>query len=215
MQHRIVLRVLVGAFAALGIFTSSASAAFQPGVFSCRASALRVTTPILFTEPEVANPPGAPCANDFHQLAGVGVPGLLQAGLVSALTQSNPQGIPGARSNSAVANATIALGGTTIGVQALSANANAHCVGPNAALSRPQLASSSNVVGIQINGKPLITTSAPLTIPIDGILTLYLNRTIHGPGNTITQRALEVSSPLLGTDVVAGEATADVESCTH
>jgi hypothetical protein len=44
-------------------------------------------------------------------------------------------------------------------------------------------------------------------------VTIYLNRTILGPGDTITRRALEVSAPALGTDVVAGEAIADVESC--
>jgi hypothetical protein len=68
------------------------------------------------------------------------------------------------------------------------------------------------VTRVVINGGAPITTTAPQTINL-GLVTIYLNRTILGPGDTITRRALEVSAPALGTDVVAGEAIADVESC--
>jgi hypothetical protein len=195
----------------LGAFASGASAHLGgPGSFSCRASAVRAAAPVLFAEPEVANPPGSPCVSDVRQAANVVIGSLFSAGLVTAQTDLNPGGVAGGQAKSSNANATIKVGSTTITAQALSAQTNSGCVAETAT---PSLTSSSNVVGVVINGNPAITTSAPMTIPVDSLVTVYLNRTISGPGNTVTQRALEVSAPALGTDVVAGEAIADVESC--
>jgi hypothetical protein len=171
---------------------------------------VRAAAPILFAEPEVANPADSPCLSDSRQAGNVVIGSLFSAGLVTAQTDSNPGGVAGGQAKSSNANATINVGGTTITVQALSAQANSGCLIETAT---PGLTSSSNVAGVVINGKPAITTSAPMTIPVNSLVTVYLNRTISGPGNTVTQRALEVSAPSSMTDVVAGEATADVGSC--
>jgi hypothetical protein len=68
------------------------------------------------------------------------------------------------------------------------------------------------VATLTINGQS-ISVSGPATIPVDGLLTVYLNRQITGTAPDgdvfVTQRALEVTSAPLGADVVAAEATAD------
>jgi hypothetical protein len=218
MRRRITCRFAAMSFAAtavaLALFTTSASAHIgAPGAFSCRASAVRATAPVLFSEPEVANPAENPCASDFKQAASAFVPGLFTSGLVTAQTTLNPGGVPGGQANASVATATVTLGGTTITAQVLTAKATAGC---GIEFPGPVAQGSSNVVGLQINGGPVITTSSPVTIPVNSLVTVYLNRTINSPGPgsaMVTQRALEVSSPALSTDVVAGEAIADASQC--
>jgi hypothetical protein len=196
---------------AFGALASGASANFgAPGTFSCRASAVRAAAPVLFAEPEVANPAGAPCVSDFRQADHVFIGPLFSSGQVTARTDLNPGGVAGGQAKSSTANVTINVGTTTITAQVVSAQANSGCF---LQTRTPGLTSSSNVVAVVINGKPSITTSSAVTIPVDSQVTVYLNRSIFGPHSTVTQRALEVSAPPLLTDVVAGEATADVESC--
>jgi hypothetical protein len=201
----------LGVVVVLGAFASGASADMgAPGKFSCRGSAVRAGAPALSAEPEVANPAGSPCLSDSRQAANVFIGTLFSAGLVTAQTNSNPGGVAGGQAKSSNANPTIKVGTTTITAQGLSAQAKSGC---DTGTKKPAVTSSSNVVGLVINGQPPITTSAPMTITVDPVVTVYLNRTVSGPGTTVTQRALEVSAPPLTTDVVAAEATADVESC--
>jgi hypothetical protein len=155
----------------------------------------------------------SPCANDFKQAASVTVPPLLGAGLVTAATKLNPGGLPGAQADGSVANAGINLGGTVITAQVAEAEASAQCLQQPGQRSVPTLQGASNVVGLQINGQSALNTSQPVTIPLNPLITIYLNRTVGTPGQVVTQRAVEVSSPLLATDIVLGEATADITAC--
>ena len=193
------------------VFTDTASAHFGGGgAFSCRASALRVTSPIINSEPIVANPPRVPCQTDFKQFAAVTVPPLVVAGVVTAQTMLNPLGVPGGKADASAAIVTVTVGGATITASVLTASAQSGCAIEN---GMPLFAGSSNVVGLVVNGAPVITTSTPVTIPANPLVSVYLNRQFITNNSVITQRALEVVSPLLGIDIVVGEAIADVESC--
>jgi hypothetical protein len=164
----------------------------------------------LFLEPSVANPPDEPCASDFKQLTKLDL-GIVRTGVLTAKTVLDPGGVPGGHAESSVADPVITLPGLKITASVLSAEAAARC----APQGKPHLASSSTVLGVVINGGTVIDGSGPVTIPL-GPVTVYLNRKIYGPGDKITQRALEVVAdlPFLGKiDVVAGEAKANVKSC--
>lgn len=202
----------IGMAVALGAFSSVASAnQFHPTSFSCRASAVRVSAPLLFAEPEVANPADSPCASDFRQAASLTIGSVFSSGLLTAQTVSNPGGSPGGQAQGSVANANLSVAGVTVAASLLSAQASSSC--PGGLHPSPSLTSSSTVATLSINGGPPFSASSPVTIPITPLVTIYLNRTVVGPGK-VTQRALEISSPLLLTDVVAGEATANVENCS-
>jgi hypothetical protein len=204
-----VLGVCVLAVAMLGL-TDAASAHFGGGgSFSCRASGVRVQSPIINLEPVVANGAQSPCQDANKQLLSVPVPPLLAAGVVTARTTSNPGGVPGGKAEASAATVNITLGSTVIAAQALASSAQSGCAIETGA---PGFTGASNVVGLQVNGKPAITTSQSMTIPAAPLVIVYVNRQIIA-NNTITQRALEVYSPALGIDIVVGESIADVESC--
>jgi hypothetical protein len=225
MRRAFCLLAVVGAV--LAVAPSSASAHF----FTCRASALRVDVrnalTNLFAEPEVANQPGGntlafydpdpQCASDVRQVAGVVIPGspppIFAALAVSARTIFTPCATPcssatPARASASNADVLVSLPGLSITATALSAQAAASCN----TQSKEGLSGASSVLGLTINGQGF-SINGPATIPINNLVTVYLNRQITGTASDgdrfLTQRALEVVSPALGADIVAGEATAD------
>jgi hypothetical protein len=225
MKRRYCVLACVGAV--LAVAPASASAHF----FTCRASAVRVdvANPLIniFAEPEVANQPGGNdrssfnpdpvCNSDLRQAASVAVPGsgppLLTATALKAQTVFTPCAVPcknatPAQANASDASATISLGGHTISATVLNAAATAKCD----STANERLSGSSSVLTLTIDGQSQ-SVSGPVTIPIPPLLTVYVNRQITGTSSDgdvfLTQRALEVSSPALGADIVAAEATAD------
>ncbi|MPZ24705.1 MAG: hypothetical protein GEU28_14530 [Dehalococcoidia bacterium] len=183
----------------------------RDGSFSCRASALRV----LAREPIVANEPDTPCVDEAKSLVDVKVvSGLLSAlaDVADASTDQTPddlQKTPPAAGDNAVAhadlaNVSLAAGLNLIEIQAVAADAKAECVATG---DEPPVLSGSSIVTLSINGKPLLTVSEPITIPLL-VASLHLNQTVTEPGR-ITQRAL-VLETLLGS-IVIGEATVNFE----
>jgi hypothetical protein len=186
----------------------------------------------IFAEPEVANQPGGNdrshfdadpvCRSDLRQAASVAVPEsgppLLTATALKAQTVFTPCAVPctnatPAQANASDATATINLGGHTISATVLEAAATARCSGT----AKEGLSGSSSVATLTIDGQSQ-SVSGPATIavpppPAAPLLAVYVNRQITGTAPDgdvfLTQRALEVSSPPLGADIVAAEATAD------
>jgi hypothetical protein len=209
--RRKVIVGLAALAATLMMLTGDASAHMGGGgSFSCRASGLRIAHPVLATEPVVANPSSVPCKNDFKKLDAVIVAPYVAVGVVTATTTVKPGGVPGGKAESAVATVRITVGTTVITAQVLSASATAGCAIEN---GMPLFTGSSQIVGLQINGGGVISGSNTATIPINPLLTVYLNRQFITNNAVLTQRALEISSPALNLSVVFGEAIADVESC--
>jgi hypothetical protein len=222
MKRRYCVLACVGAV--LAVAPASASAHF----FTCRASAVRVDVlnPLTntFAEPEVANQPGGNdrshfdadpvCRSDLRQAASVAIPNpgppLLTATVLKAQTVFTPCAPWCTNATPAKANAsvTINLGGHTITATVLEAGAAAKCD----STAKERLSGSSSVLTLTIDGQSQ-SVSGPATIPIPPLLTVYINRQITGKSSDgdvfLTQRALEVSSPALGADIVAAEATAD------
>jgi hypothetical protein len=199
----------------LGAFATEAAAHIGgKGDFSCRASAFRVFVgnPFVFSEPQVANPPGVPCQNDADLGATASVPGVASATALDARTFSNPGGVPGGQANASDATAVVTVAGQTIRAGVLQSQANAFC---STRTGTPILTGSSSVAQLSINNSPPVNVSGQQTINV-GPVTVYLNRKIVS-GGVITQRALEVNSPAIGplgpTNVVFAEAVADVQRC--
>jgi hypothetical protein len=189
----------------------------------------------IFAEPEVANQPGGntdafynpdpPCANDLRQVASVVIPNppssqlSVTADFLRAQTIFTACGVPcvsplkpPAQANASVADVVVTLGGHTIVAKLLSARAAASCDG----FAKETLSGSSSVLSVTIDGMSVINLNQPVTIPANPpnpLINVYFNRQITGTAPDgdvfLTQRALEVTSPGLGADVVAGEATAD------
>jgi hypothetical protein len=226
MKRRYFAVLLTGAVMAVAPATASAHH------FTCRASAVRVDVhnalTDIFAEPEVANQPGGNtranydpdpfCASDLREVASVVIPGsgtpILGATVLRAQTIFTPCGLPcknasPARANAQVATAVINLGGHVISATVLEANAAASCN----STAHETLSGSSSILSLSIDGNSILDLNSPVTIPVDGLLNVYLNRQITGTAPDgdyfLTQRALEVTSPALGADVVVAEATAD------
>jgi len=196
----------VGAAAlALGFAAVPAPAEAAAGdTFSCRASLVRTegfAVPLLNQEPVVANSNNDPCVSEDAALLDPLNP--LQVGDVAtvralyAQTNNNPREAE-ARSGAAEAVITIP-GAPPIRAAALTSQATATCGSGTAA---PTLNGSSNVLFVQVgNDEPLVNVSEPQTIPI-GIGTVFLNQQTK-TGNEVTQRALRVEVPGVGTVTVA------------
>jgi hypothetical protein len=224
-------------FASVAAVAAIAPASASAHFFTCRASAARVVVdnPLInvFSEPEVANQnvrdrtdPDPFCHNDFREAASARVPGgmgppLLAASVLQARTIWPDCALPcrdtlGADAYSHVAQVVVNLGMTHIVATVLTAHATASCDKK----SKETLNGSSSLASLVINGKPVIDLNQSATIPASPLVTVYINRKIMGRAKDgdifLTRRALEVSSPLLGADVVLAEATADFSgaACT-
>lgn len=188
----------------------------RDGVFSCRASAVNLAG----IQPVVANPGTAPCKDDAKAAANLDLnAGALRVTVnaLPAATDQTPNDLssapPAAGDNATatggLATATISTPGLTIELGVLKADAVARCV-PGSGGLVPALSGSSSIASLKINGKPVTVGSAPLTIPLL-VGSLRLNSTTT-TATSVTQRALELDTLL--TDVVIGEAHADVQGTT-
>ena len=181
------------------------------GTFSCTASALRVN--LLAFEPVIANKPDVPCVDDEKQVVNLGlnVAGAINAGAdadaVYAKTTSSPWGLPGGLAEAGATNATIGVSGLLLplNVQVLTSRARVGCDG-----TTPTLSGSSQVVGLKIPGRSLISTSSPVTIPIPLLGSIKINHTTVANGK-LTQRALWVDLAGEMLDIVVGRSAANYE----
>ncbi len=181
------------------------------GTFSCTASALRVN--LLAFEPVIANKPDVPCVDDEKQVVklGLNVAGAIAAGVdaeaVYAKTTSSPWGLPGGMAESGATNATIGVSGLLLplNVQVLTSRARVGCTG-----TTPTLSGNSQVVGLKIPGRSLISTSSPVTIPIPLLGSIKINHTTVSNGK-LTQRALWVDLAGELLDIVVGRSAANYE----
>ncbi|CAN5199941.1 hypothetical protein BH09ACT13_BH09ACT13_10350 [soil metagenome] len=177
--------------------------------FTCRASALRVTSPLVNSEPVVANSANNPCVSESAQAANATVLGLATANVLNAQTSTESSG---AMSNASVADVTITLGGNTIAATLLQSSALVKCT-PGAPFhpGRPAFSSASKIATLSVNGVSLAVTGKPnqtITLP-GGVLTIVISERIK-QSDRITERALRVSSGPLMTNVVVAESIADV-----
>lgn len=188
----------------------------RAGTFSCRASALAVRATLLSLEPVVANPADSPCANDHHTLLSVGPVLGVSAQALDAATTTTPNPLPTA-GESVHADATVAslsvglVPGHTIAVSTLDSHASVTCASSGGGLA-PVLAGHSSVASVTIDGHTTVVGSAPLTLTVGPLATLFLNRTITSAG-VVTQRALELDVlGLSAATVIAAEAKAGLSA---
>jgi hypothetical protein len=183
-----------------------AAQANPAGTFSCRASALRVST-LINLEPFVANAQQTPCVADSSGLVPPTTIGPVTLSVLTARTKTVPNTSAGAASS--VAKVRIALTPlgllplniTVIDAEVLSTTADVSCVN-----GYPALDSSSTILKLSINGQPVVNLNQTATIPLV-LATVYLNENIPGY-NSVTRRALRISAPLLSLNVVVAESKA-------
>jgi hypothetical protein len=191
--------------AGCGVVPGAAQAA-AGDTFSCRASALRVST-LINLEPFVANPQNAPCASDSSALVPPTSLGPVTVSVLSAKTTN----AYGASASAASSVATVRITLTPLGLLPLNITViDAEILSTTAAVScvkgYPVFDSSSTIAKLTINGQQVINLNQPGSI---GLLlaTVYLNENVSGP-NSVTRRALRISAPLLSLNVVVAESSA-------
>jgi Ca2+-binding RTX toxin-like protein len=189
--------VLAAGTLVLTLGTVASAEAASPS--ACRASAARVAAPpAALAEPTVANPSGAPCADDAQQVAGVAPVGPLSVTAPHATTRSAPGVIAAAAS---VEGATVDLGGIPIAVGAVAVDQTVSCTDGSATTT-----GSSHVDALSVGGT---------AIPVIAGQTLDLNlgavrvRTNQLDGDA--RRALVLDAA--GVEVVLGEAQAAGDAC--
>lgn len=172
------------------------------GHFTCRASALRVTSPLVNSEPIVANRENDPCMDDFDQLLNVTIGDTARADVASAQTDNEPGG---ATSSASTANASVNVGDTTVTADVLESQASVTCEA-----GQPVFAGSSRIVTLVINGQP-VTIEAPPNTVIDAspLVKVVINEQIQ-TADRLTVRAIRVTSEVLATEVVVAESIVDV-----
>lgn len=178
------------------------------GTFSnCRASAASASIlngPAI--EPTVANAAETPCVADRKSSGSPSTTGTLTLGTASAETTTDAaRGTADARVTDLSINLSPGLLPLNVDVSAANAQASYTCVG-----AVPVPASTSQVAGLQVNGAVVTIPdpAAPLTVEL-GVATIRLNQRVV-EANRITQRAVVIESPLLGTRAVIGEVTAGI-----
>lgn len=179
----------------------------RDGVFTCRATALRIGS----SETAVANGPDAPCRDDARTLAAVpggSGPVSVSAAVASASTDemqgagASSAPAAGVVSTAAASGVRIAGGVNLVTAGKLSAQAQAVCTDAGT----PSLSGGSHVADIRVNGVPVASTSQPRTIRLF-LAELRLNVREVRDGRVV-QRAFVLDHALQLDDVVIGEAAA-------
>jgi hypothetical protein len=139
-------------------------------------------------------------------LLSTAVPGLLTGDVLHATTiaQGNAS-----RSEASIANLKLTVAGNDIGATLVLARAAATCGTGGAAV-----AGGSEIVGLVINGKPIVVTGQPnQTIALPNLASIVLNEQISRRMGDLTVNAIHVSA--LGVaDVVVAAAHADITCST-
>ncbi len=230
-RARWIVLATLSVFAAV---TPQASAQAPTPVWTCRASAAYIETPLLGTtrvEPVVANgfpnsasPDTAQCASSDTGVQNIPVLGtspLIQASGAFASTSINPA-IPVPRiqtvaASGGVADVTITIGTLVITAQAVKADASASCT-----LTTPTLRGSSTFVNLRVNGTLVELPSAGSFVDVNlaPIVRIRINRqiiegTAVSADQALTQRALDIEVLPTGgllpptARVIVGEAKVD------
>ena len=216
---RALIGLLTMAMLGTGFVGSAAAAAGDPaGHFTCRASALRITAPVVGTlEPVTANPQNDPCESESNNLLTLPTP-LGTVSLLNAATEAEKRAAQ-ATASLVDANLLIPVGeGQSVQIQVAQATARAECqVNPQGrpTAQRPEFSSSSSVLFLAINGQEFVNVNEPQVIEIPGVGTVAFNQTTQqsterGPKpEENVQRAVEINIPAAGVNVVIGEAMVD------
>lgn len=227
MRNATLFAATAGLIAAgvAGGMAGSAGAAGEDR-FTCRASAVRGTSPLINSEPIIANGQliglgGDPCADDFDEAFQVKVPSapppstappLLTADVLMAHTDDSPSQ---ATSQATATQVVIKLGTHTIRARILHAEATATCQ-PDGTV---KLHGWSKIVSVsdfdsatgktqtfQVGTQPNQT----FAIPGLGFITFNEQKTEDvDNGKKLTVRALHLGSGALQSDLVVSEAIAD------
>lgn len=213
MRSRLLPACMASCLVALIAFAPPASAGGdgngtppESGEFSCRASGVRLTSPIFNSEPIVSNKQQIPCEDDTDRLALVTLSVLFRAAVIDTATDAQPGG---SAATASATTAVVRLGGAVITADVLLTTATASC--QNGA---PAFTGSSAVSNLTINGQKITVVDQPVVIPANPLVVVAINeRTTSADGTTFTVRALRVTSALLGTEIVVSESVVDVRNC--
>ncbi|SFB50077.1 von Willebrand factor type A domain-containing protein [Amycolatopsis marina] len=169
----------------------------RDGTFGCTGTSAELAG----IAPVRANPAGYPCRDDDSAMPG----GDLRAGGIvvrarelTATANRTPDDLavpPGAGDTAlgtaGLSSATVTAPGLTIEFGVIRAEASVTCVADAGGL-KPELASTSNIARLSINGVPVDVGSVPSTIPL-AIGALTLNDT-STDGTTVRQRAVTLTT---------------------
>ncbi|HTN24951.1 MAG TPA: choice-of-anchor P family protein [Solirubrobacteraceae bacterium] len=235
-------RLVVCALGSFAVVVPAASADTTDPVWTCRASAAYVESPLLDpllgtrVEPIQANgladrdnPDRAQCAKADQGVPLVTVaPPLLTLQAPFARTDIAPE-LGAARDQTATATggvtdpATIDLGGLVVTAQGVSSQARASCN----ATTTPELTGSSTVVALTVNGNVInIPTGQDVVVidPLEPLVRIVFNEQVvtgdaTSPDQALTQRAVHVellqsAGGLPAVNVVLGESKVDRHGAT-
>lgn len=173
----------------------------EEGTFTCRASALRVTSPLVNSEPVVANRANDPCEDEAATALTATVPGAADASVLNAETNQEH----GARSSASVADVTVTVGDAVITATVLESQAAATC-GPRGPMF---WSGSSSIAKLTIDGEEVDISGEPnQSIDASPLVKVVVNEQ-QQTEDTFTVRALRVTSEALETDVVVAESIVD------
>lgn len=200
-RRRIVAGVLAST---MTMVAAVETASAQTGNFTCRASVIRAELPTGTTllEPVASNRPNNPCVTDSDGLPSLNA-SVLGVGIQASLLQSSTSSTAsGATSTATVADVRVTqLLGTAVRARVASSTASVGCVNGS-----PSFSSSSQVVGLTVNGQPIVVTGQPNQSVLGGLI--ILNQRIV-TADRITRRAVVVNLGGL-LRVVVAESIADV-----
>jgi hypothetical protein len=198
-----------GLAAALAVTAVSAALAQAPSSYSGRATVLSATAPIIGTV-AFGDTGALPSSGGklTSSAAAIKLPGLGTAGVGSATTQGQGQH---SKSSASLTNLDLTPLGIPITATVLESDAQASCQS-----GTPQTSAGAQVVGLVVNGTPIVASTPNLTINVLGLATVVVNEqtsSTSGRNGQITVNALHISVPVLGIDVVVAHSEADI-TCT-
>ncbi len=210
MQRRIRARfgiISAVAISAALLMFSAAPVLATTATPTCRASLVRIQGKGIFSgvffEPIVTG--GQPCTASSNGLVN---PLTLPFGLGSVRILTGTTSVAGTGNHPTSTAEVVGLVITAPGLPTITASVLRSTASAGACQGNPPapaLSGSSELVGLTIGGTAVDVGTTPITIPLGPAGTLYLNRTLTS-GGTVTQRALELNTPL--ANVVVAEAQA-------
>jgi hypothetical protein len=186
----------------LAVMTATSALAQAAATYSGQATVLRASVAVINVTLGDTGPLPSSGGERSSNIAGFDLPGIGSGGAGRSSTQGEGSG---STSSASIADLALTPLGIPITANAVQSEAEATCQGGTASTS-----GSTQVVGLNVNGTPIVVSLPNLRLSVAGLLTVVVNEQIENGEGDLTVNALHVTGLMSLVDITVASSHADV-----
>jgi hypothetical protein len=186
----------------LAVMTATSALAQAAATYSGQATVLRASVAVINVTLGDTGPLPSSGGERSSNIAGFDLPGIGSGGAGRSSTQGEGSG---STSSASIADLALTPLGIPITANAVQSQAEAKCQG-----GTPTTSGSTQVVGLNVNGTPIVVSLPNLRLSVAGLLTVVVNEQIENGEGDLTVNALHVTGLMSLVDITVASSHADV-----